>query len=156
MGGSLTLWLATRHPEIAGIVCINPAVRPQPPEVVEMVQAMLAGGEDRAPGIGSDIADPDAVESAYKETPLAPLLSMIDGLAALQPDLARISCPLLLLSSPNDHVVDPGDSDVLATSVSGPVERVTLERSYHVATLDYDGPIVCEQAVAFARKVTAT
>ncbi len=96
MGGSLTLWLATRHPELAGIVCINPAVRPQPPEVVEMVQAMLAGGEDRAPGIGSDIADPDAVESAYDRTPLLPLLSMTEGLAALQPELARISCPLLL------------------------------------------------------------
>jgi carboxylesterase len=155
MGGSLTLWLATRHPELAGIVCINPAVRPQPPEVVEMVHAMLAGGEDRAPGIGSDIADPDAVESAYDQTPLLPLLSMTEGLDALQPELARISCPLLLLSSPNDHVVDPGDSDFLAAAVSGPVERVALERSYHVATLDYDGPFICEQAVAFARKVTA-
>jgi carboxylesterase len=156
MGGSLTIWLATRHPEIAGIVCINPAVRPQPTEIVEMVQAMLAGGEDRAPGIGSDIADPDAIESAYQATPLLPLLSMFDGLAALEPELARISCPLLVLSSPNDHVVDPGDSDFLAASVSGPVERVTLERSYHVATLDFDGPFICEQAVAFARKVTAT
>jgi carboxylesterase len=156
MGGSLTIWLATRHPEIAGIICINPAVRPQPPEVVEMVQAMIAGGEDRAPGIGSDIANPDAVESAYKETPLLPLLSMIDGLAALQPDLSRIACPLQLMSSPNDHVVDPGDSDHLAASVSGPVERVTLERSYHVATLDYDKAEIEARAVEFARKVSAS
>src|SRR6476620_5627304 len=28
MGGSLTIWLATRHPEIAGIVCINAATQP--------------------------------------------------------------------------------------------------------------------------------
>ncbi len=64
--------------------------------------------------------------------------------------------PAAALTSPNDHVVDPGDSDFLAGAVSGPVERVTLERSYHVATLDYDGPFICERAVAFARKVTAT
>jgi carboxylesterase len=154
MGGSLTIWLATKHPEIAGIVCINPAVRPLADEVVEMVQGMIAEGQDRMGGIGSDIADPDAVESAYKDTPLAPLLSLVEGLAALQPDLSRVSCPLLLMNSPNDHVVDPTDSDHLATAVSGPVERIALERSYHVATLDYDGALVCEQAVEFARKVT--
>ena len=44
MGGSLTLWLAARHPEIAGIVCVNPAVVPQPPEVIDMVEGMLAEG----------------------------------------------------------------------------------------------------------------
>jgi len=39
--------------------------------------------------------------------------------------------------------------------VSGPVERVTLERSYHVATLDYDRDIVIERTLAFAARVTA-
>jgi carboxylesterase len=155
MGGSLALWLASRHPEIAGVVCVNPAVVAQPPEVLEMVRGMIAEGQDRMPGIGSDIAEPDAVESAYKDTPLGPLLSLMDGLTSLQPELARITSPLLLLTSPNDHVVAPSDSDALAAAVSGPVERVTLERSYHVATLDYDAPLVTERAVAFARKVTS-
>jgi carboxylesterase len=155
MGGSLALWLASRHPEIAGIVCVNPAVVAQPPEVLDLVRGMIAEGQHRMPGIGSDIADPDAVESAYKDTPLGPLLSLMEGLAALQPDLARITSPLLLLTSPNDHVVTPTDSDALAAAVSGPVERVTLERSYHVATLDYDAALITERAVAFARKVTS-
>jgi carboxylesterase len=154
MGGSLTLWLASKHPEIAGIVCVNPAVRPQADEIVDMVRGMVDEGQDRMPGIGSDIADPDAVESAYAETPLAPLLELMGGLAGLQAELSRITCPMLLMTSPNDHVVDPTDSDFLATAVSGPVERVTLERSYHVATLDFDGPLICERAVAFGRKVT--
>jgi carboxylesterase len=155
MGGSLTLWLASRHPEIAGIVCVNPAVVPQAPEVIAMVRGMIADGQDRMPGIGSDIADPDAVESSYAETPLVPLVSLMEGLAELQPQLGRITSPLLLMTSPNDHVVAPTDSDVLAAAVSGPVERVTLERSYHVATLDYDGGLVAERAVAFARKVSS-
>ena len=42
---------------------------------------MADGGTDVMPGIGSDIADPDAKESAYEGTPLAPLLSLLtDGL----------------------------------------------------------------------------
>jgi len=155
MGGSLTLRLAARHPEIAGIVCINPAVVAQPAEVLDMVRGMLAEGEDRLPGGASDIADPDVVGNAYPQTPLGPLVSFMEGLDALQPDLGRITSPLLLMTSPNDHVVPPTDSDALAAAVSGPVERVTLERSYHVATLDYDRELVAEHAVAFARKTTA-
>jgi carboxylesterase len=155
MGGSLTIWLAARHPEIAGIVCINAATRPQPDEVLDMVRGMVAEGEDRLPGNGADIADPDVTVSAYESTPLVPLLSLMDGLAALQPELANITCPVLIMTSVNDHVVEPVSSDHLATAVTGPIERIALERSFHVATLDYDSDLVCQEAVAFAQKVTA-
>ena len=155
MGGTLTTWLASRHPEVAGIVCINPAVAPREPEVKEMVTLMLASGEQFTPGIGSDIADPDAREAAYEGTPLASALSLFEALDELQPALAAITCPVLLLTSTEDHVVEPASSDHLAASVSGPVERVTLERSYHVATLDYDKDLIAERAIAFVQKVTA-
>ena len=55
----------------------------------------------------------------------------------------------------NDHVVPPENSDHLAAGVSGPVERVMLERSYHVATLDYDRPEIERRSPAFAQKVTS-
>ncbi|MGH9261310.1 MAG: alpha/beta hydrolase, partial [Acidimicrobiales bacterium] len=48
MGGSLTAWLATRHPEIAGIVCVNPALE-VPDEMVTALEEVLAGGVDRIP-----------------------------------------------------------------------------------------------------------
>jgi carboxylesterase len=154
MGGSLTAWLAARHPEVAGIVCINPlVVRDQ--NVVDFASAALADGTDRIPAIGNDVADPAGKEKAYDGTPLGPLVSLQEGVGELEPLLKDITCPLLLLTSPQDHVVPPTNSDVLAAAVSGPVERVTLERSYHVATLDYDQGLIAERAVAFARKVTA-
>jgi carboxylesterase len=152
MGGSLTCWLATRHPEIAGIVCVNPAITIES-ELVEAVEGLLAEGTDRIPAIGNDVADPDEEEKAYDATPLRPLLSLSEAAAELRADLAQIDCPVLLMTSPQDHVVDPGDSDVLAASVAGPVERITLERSYHVATLDYDKELISERAVAFTHEV---
>ena len=154
MGGTLTLWLAARH-ALAGIVCINAATQPQGPEVIAAIQGMLDGGTELAPGIGSDIADPDAVETAYPETPIAPLLSLMEGLTALGPMLPQVACPVLVMTSPQDHVVPPVQSDFLAASVAGPVERVTLERSYHVATLDYDKAEIERRTVQFALKVTA-
>jgi carboxylesterase len=154
MGGTLTVWLATRHPEIAGIVAINAAVAPQPPEVIDMVRGMVDEGNLVMPGIGSDIAKPGVVESAYEGTPLKPLLSLVDMIDDLGSRLGDITCPTLIMTSPQDHVVDPAASDVLAAAVSGPVERVTLERSYHVATVDYDAELIQERAVEFGRKVT--
>ena len=155
MGGTITCWLAARHPEIAGIVCINPAAEPVADSFIEAVQGMEATGATVMEGIGSDIAKPGSVESAYKDTPLAPLRSMFGAVMELQALLPDIRCPLLLFTSTQDHVVAPSGSDHLAASVSGPVERVILERSYHVATLDYDAEEIERRAVEFAKKICA-
>jgi carboxylesterase len=153
MGGSITALLAADHPEIAGIVCINPAVAPST-EMLEGVQALEASGEEFMVGIGSDIAMPGVDESAYADTPVRAVRSMIMAADEQRRRLADIRCPLLLLTSAEDHVVPITDSDHLAAGVSGPVERITLERSYHVATLDYDKELIEDRGVAFARTVT--
>jgi carboxylesterase len=119
----------------------------------ELVDEAIAAGTEVFPGIGSDIADPDSAETSYSGTPLRALRTLLTAVDELQPALGRITCPVLILNSPEDHVVPPSNSDHLATSVSGPVERVTLERSYHVATLDYDKHIVEDRIVDFANKV---
>jgi len=154
MGGTLTVWLATRHAEVAGIVCINPVVA-SAGQLRDIVRAGVDMGQDTMAGISSDIADPDSSELAYAETPLRPLLSLFDAVEELQPSLASISVPILLVTSAQDHVVPPFNSDHLADAVSGPVERIVLERSYHVATLDYDRDELEERAIDFATKVTA-
>jgi carboxylesterase len=153
MGGALTCFLAAEHPEIKGIVVINGVVS-EPPGIRELVEGMLEAGETVMDAIGSDIADPDEVEMAYPKTPLKPLLSMIREAGALQAKLGDITCPTLIINSANDHVVDPSNSDILAAAVQGPVERMTLERSYHVATLDYDKDDIEKATVEFARRVT--
>lgn len=153
MGGSLTAWTATRHPEVAGLVFINPATQTSP-ELRDALAAMAEAGETMMEGIGSDIADPDAHETAYDGTPIAPLVSMLDGIASFQDDLPAVTAPSLILTSVDDHVVAPADSDHLAGLLGGPVDRISLERSYHVATLDYDKDLINEAVVDFARRVT--
>ncbi|KLR62008.1 esterase/lipase [Actinobacteria bacterium IMCC26207] len=153
MGGSLTLWLATKHPEIAGIICVNPATQ-VPPEVRDFVASMVEAGDIVMTGIGSDVADPNSPESAYADTPLKPLISMFDAAVHTQSALPDVKCPLLLFTSPQDHVVSPTDSDYLADVYGGPVERVSCERSYHVATLDYDKEMIIDRSMKFIRTVS--
>jgi carboxylesterase len=154
MGGSLALRLGADHPDIVGLVCINPATIPLAAEMVEPARAALLGGIELMDALGSDIADPDVTEKAYPATPLAPLISLVeDGLIPLADEYPTMHIPLLLLNAPQDHVVDPIQSDYLAEHYGGQVERVTLERSYHVATQDFDKQLIFERAVAFARAV---
>jgi carboxylesterase len=153
MGGALTCWLAEQHPEIAGIAVVNPLIDPPPEEYRDLIRQLLADGMETADGIGSDIAKEGAEELSYPGSPLAAALSLFEGVDTVHAGLAEIRCPTLLLSSREDHVVDPVSGDVLAASVSGPLERVFLERSYHVATLDWDAPVVEERIVAFAAEV---
>ncbi len=155
MGGTLACWLTVNHPEIAGLVLVNPAVEPAAESFREMLDGALAGGVSSIPAIGSDIADPEGKELTNDATPIAPLASLMAAVGDLAPRLGEIRCPVLLFTSTQDHVVPTSSSDLLASNVSGPVERVRLERSYHVATLDYERADIETRSVDFARKVTA-
>lgn len=156
MGGTLTLRLGANHAEIAGLVCINPVAQPQTIEITEMLRGLADGGTAVLPGIGSDIADPDAHENAYDGTPIEPLLSMLlDGVEPLSNEYAQMHVPLLLMNSPQDHVVEPAHAEFLADRYGGPVERITLERSYHVATQDYDKELIVEATSKFATRVVS-
>ena len=156
MGGTLTLFTALERPSVAGIVCVNPATMPQPPEVVAMFQGMVDGGETVMPGIGSDIADPDVVELAYDGTPLVPLLSLInDGLAPLADRYGELQMPLRLFSSRQDHVVEPANSEHLAATYGGELDHTWLDRSYHVATQDFDRDLITDEMAAFVDRVGA-
>ena len=150
MGGTLSCWLAARHPEIAGIAVVNPLVDPPPEELRAVIRDLLAAGTELVDGIGSDIAKEGPVESAYATSPLAAALSLFEAVDTVEPLLGEIRCPTLLMSSRVDHVVAVESGDVLERGVGGPIERIYLERSYHVATLDWDAPVIEERVVAFA------
>lgn len=155
MGGTLSCRLAERHAELAGLVLINPLVEPPAPAALEVLRAGLEGGTATLPAIGSDIALADVREVAYEAVPVAALVSLLEATAEVAGALGRICCPVLLLSSLVDHVVPTASSDLVESAVSGPVERVALERSYHVATLDHDAGEVEQRVVAFVQKVLA-
>ncbi len=95
------------------------------------------------------------VESAYPELPLRAALSLFSGVGEVEAGLRSVTCPVLLFSSAQDHVVAPVSGDRLAEGVSGPVERIVLERSFHVATLDHDKDEIEVRTVEFVTGVLA-
>jgi carboxylesterase len=150
MGGSLTLWLAERHPPIAGIIAINPVVESDDfSAFVEAAAALLAAGEDFMPGVAGDIADPNSKELGYDRIPNVAVKPLIDGVSAVKAKLNAIKCPALVLHSVQDHIVPPGSTNILKERLGGPVEYVALQKGYHVATIDFDRDEINRRAVAF-------
>ena len=155
MGGAITLWLASRHADLSGIVCINPTTKSSPAKLAGARLAVKAG-KKFAPAIGSDISDPAVKETSYDANPLEPAISLFaDGLKPLSKTYGSIKVPLLLFTATNDHVVSPKESDFLVSKYAGSVERVVLERSFHVATQDVEKEIVNAKSLEFAKRVTA-
>jgi carboxylesterase len=154
MGGTLVLRAALDHAAIGALVCINPLTRLRDAETMAMLGDLLDDGIAVVPGEGSDIADPDASDIAYTDTPIAPLKSLLlDGVAPIADRYGELTVPLRLFTSRHDHVVDPADSEYLAAAYGGPVEHTWLERSYHVATRDYDRDLIVAESLAFLAKV---
>ncbi len=153
MGGSLALRLAeNRADEVAGVVLVNPAVHSERkdrhllPVVRHVVKAF--------PGIVNDIKKPGQDEGGYDKLPLNAAYSLQQAWVTIRDDIARISCPVLLLHSREDHVVEPSNAAwILDHLRSDDVTEVWLEDSYHVATLDNDAPLIFERSVDFVRRV---
>jgi carboxylesterase len=154
MGGALTLRLAEEHPEIAGIVLVNPSVLTlrKDAKLLPVLSKVLAS----LPGIGNDIAKPGVLEGCYERMPLRAAASLSLLWRVVRADLGKVVQPTLLLHSAVDHVVEPENSAaVLAGIASTDVTEVVLANSYHVATLDHDAPLIFERSAEFVRRVHA-
>ena len=128
MGGALALALAAQG-RCRAVVAINP---PAPsPDAVDGLEWRQSRGQDWVDG--PLLADG---EDGYTRLPIGALLEMAVGIQGI--DLAAVAVPLLLVTSAHDDVVDPCSADLIATAVSGPVTRLTLQHSGHVASLGPD------------------
>ena len=153
MGGGLTAYVAEERPSVAGCVFINPLVKSVGPEMLDGLQQLIDSGTETIESIGSDIKNPDVVELSYDATPLRCVASLMQGTQAVEAKLSAIQAPSLVLSSREDHVVTSDNGDAIVELSSGPVERIWLEDSYHVATMDNDRALVESSTMAFLATV---
>lgn len=150
MGGCLALRLAERYgDDVAGLVLVNPAVNSSNPalKAVPLLRRLIPSMK----GITNDIAR-GGDEGGYDRMPLTALGSMAEMWRNVRQNLDRVDQPVLLFRSATDHVVDPSSAKAIVAGInSHDVTVRTLERSYHVATLDYDAPTIFAESVQFFR-----
>lgn len=154
MGGSLALWLAANHPEIAGVMLVNAAVSSENKQL--MAVPLLKHLVKAMPGIGNDIKKPGQDEVGYDKTPLKPLHSMVAAWKQVRADLPKVTCPVILFRSVDDHVVEASSAQIILDGIgSSDKDEVLLHNSFHVATLDNDADVIFSKSAEFISRVAA-
>ena len=153
MGASLALLLAERYgDDIAGLVLVNAVVTStdKRARVLPVLRLFLRSLE----GISNDIAKPGVDECAYERTPLRAAYSMTQLWREVRRHLDRVTQPLLIFRSVQDHTVDPSSCAVILGAVgSTDVHEQLLPRSYHVATMDYEAEEIFASSTDFFRRL---
>jgi carboxylesterase len=151
MGATLVLRLAQQKGEdLSGVVIVNPTVTM--PRRDAMLLPVAGRILSNFPAIGNDIRKPGVTEGAYERTPLKAALSLKQLQRAVRADLAKVTQPLLLLHSADDHVVPPVNSAIVYAGIKSADKReVVLTDSYHVATLDHDAERIFDESDEFIR-----
>jgi carboxylesterase len=148
MGGTLTLNLAHKYPEIQGIATVNAALTLPSFDYLRNRQQpqYLPEGEP-------DIKAKGVYEITYDQTPLK-AIHQLQALMAITPRLlANIATPILCIKSSVDHVVPPENTAFIYKKVGSKVkELVTLENSFHVASMDNDREKIVEHVHSFVQQ----
>lgn len=150
MGGTLSLRLAEQRPdEVAGLVLVNASIASQDKRMRAL--PVLKHVVPTLPGIASDIKRAGVQELAYSRVPLKALASLRSAWDVVHADLGKITCPVLVYRSAEDHVVEPLSAQLLLDGIGAPVEERVLTDSYHVATLDNDAQTIFDGSLDFVR-----
>src|SRR3954451_8022927 len=152
MGGTLALRLAEqRGDDVAGTVVVNPSLftTRKDPKLLPVVRFVVPS----FPPVGNDIKKPGAVEPAYERLPVKAAYQLALLWKVTNAALARLTQPLLVFTSKDDHVVEPANSDrLMAEAAATDKRQVVLENSFHVATMDNDLPLIVDETLAFIRE----
>jgi carboxylesterase len=150
MGGCTTLNIAENN-ELAGICLVNPMIH-IPGHLIKIAPLMALIQPGRA-SVGDDIKKPDVTEWGYDMLPTKGVVQLNKLLKSTRANLGKVKCPTLLFHSVDDHVLPISNSNIIMSeidSISG--QRIELTNSYHVATMDYDAPIIFANSLAHVQQ----
>lgn len=103
-----------------------------------------------------DICAPGVYEIVYDKVPTSAIRELLALIEEVRPMAAEVTVPTCVIHSAIDNVVPPEDSMWLYETVQAPKQREVLERSYHVATMDYDRERLADVIGAFCEQVATS
>ncbi len=102
--------------------------------------------------VGGAINDPEARKDfvSYTKMPIKGIMQILKLQVEVKKRLPSIHVPALIVHSVRDTVAPYQNMEFIKNHLgTKTVKTVTLERSNHVITLDYDKNLVCEEVVDF-------
>jgi carboxylesterase len=106
------------------------------------ISSLMLGGDSAAAGLPGN--------------PWPSLAQMYKMAAVVRRDLPRVVAPCLVAHATEDDVASIGNAHLVERSVSGPVETLWLDDSYHMITIDRQRRLLIDRSAAFFQQVAAT
>src|SRR6266700_5451169 len=167
MGGLLALRLARAFPDRIGALVIIAAPLRMRPFQTRGVRALGRLPFDFRsypfaciPKLkGSDISDAEmrAANPSLPAFPISAVTSLFDLMDEVRADIPSVRAPTLVIHGRQDHTVPMDDSLELTGSLGSEViERLWLERSFHIVTLDVERSTVSRAITNFLSKHLAS
>jgi carboxylesterase len=163
MGGLLALRLARLYPERIGALVVMAAPLRLRPFQVRGIRAICRLPVDfRSMPLacipklsGSDISDPAMRDAnpGLRAFPISAVESLFNLMDSVREDLSAIRAPTLVIHGRQDHTVPMEDSLELTGSLkSDVIERLWLDRSFHIVTLDVERTTVTSAVLDFVAR----
>ncbi len=105
------------------------------------VLAHMQGGDSGAAGLSG--------------TPWYSIIEMHDLSKHVRRRLSAVCAPCLVVHATEDDVSSLANADLVSKHVQGPVERLLLENSYHMVTIDSDRRLLTEHVIDFVRRIAS-
>lgn len=148
LGGSMALRLAEVHGDaVRGVVAVNPSIVNDVPLL--RLAPLLKWVIRSVPGVANDIKKEGVTELAYDRTPVRAAATLPRLWSLVQSELHKVTQPVLVYHSPQDHVVKPASVRLLRERLGDNLTVVELPDSYHVATLDNDAETIFQGSLEF-------
>ena len=150
-GGSLALYLASIH-QVDGIIALAPGLFLKQrfaflSHILKYVwkYKKIKSGPDVSITIDSKV---------YPKVPVASVSQLLQLFKALKKRLSKIKVPVLIVYSPQDHVVKTKSSRKIFNSISSKNKQLLqLEKSYHILTMDIEKEQVFSESGKFINDI---
>lgn len=152
MGGTLSLYLAEKNPKrIAGIITICAPLLFNDPK--QYFLPIIKYFKKTYKKTGRGIKDPDAIEYAYDSLSTKGVIELLKLCKKVKKSLFSITQRALVIAAREDATVSMESTQYLFHHLgSEKKEFLLLENSYHVATLDYDAPLLTKKTLVFIKE----
>jgi len=108
----------------------------------QQISSLMLGGDSAAAGLPGN--------------PWPSLAEMYKMAAVVRRDLPKVNAPCLIAHATEDDIASIENAYLVERSVSGPVETLWLEDSYHMITIDRERRVLIDRSAAFFQQIAAT
>lgn len=108
----------------------------------QQISSLMLGGDSAAAGLPGN--------------PWPSLAEMYKMASVVRRDLPKVNAPCLIAHATEDDIASIENAYLVERSVSGPVETLWLEDSYHMITIDRERRVLIDRSAAFFQQVAAT